>query len=114
MGNPRPVLTPLIVIDEAHLLSPAMLEEIRFLTNFHMDSASPMALCLVGQPERRNKLRLRAFEAISQRVTLRFHLGGLPEAETRAYIGNAGAECWSAGSCGRRPASGLGSRWGRR
>jgi len=93
VGNPRPVLTPLIVIDEAHLLSPAMLEEIRFLTNFHMDSTSPMALCLVGQPERRNKLRLRAFEAISQRVTLRFHLGGLPEAETRAYIGNAGAEC---------------------
>ena len=60
------VLTPLILIDEAHLLSPAMLEEIRFLTNFHMDSASPMALCLVGQPELRNKLRLRAFEAVSR------------------------------------------------
>jgi len=77
---------PLIVIDEAHLLSPAMLEEIRFLTNFGMDSASPMALCLVGQPELRHRLRLRAFEAISQRVTLRFHLSGLPEAETKAYI----------------------------
>lgn len=77
---------PLIVIDEAHLLSPAMLEEIRFLTNFSMDSASPMALCLVGQPELRSRLRLRAFEAISQRVTLRFHLGGLPEPETKAYI----------------------------
>jgi len=79
---------PLIVIDEAHLLAPAMLEEVRFLTNFHMDSASPMALCLVGQPELRSKLRLRAFEAISQRVTLRFHLVGLPEAETKAYIGH--------------------------
>jgi len=79
---------PLIVIDEAHLLSPAMLEEIRFLTNFGMDSASPMALCLVGQPELRARLRLRAFEAISQQVTLRFHLGGLPEAETKAYIGH--------------------------
>ncbi len=79
---------PLIVIDEAHLLSPAMLEEIRFLSNYQMDSASPMALCLVGQPELRSKLRLRAFEAISQRVTLRFHLAGLPEPETKAYIGH--------------------------
>lgn len=79
---------PLIVIDEAHLLCPAMLEEIRFLTNYHMDSASPMALCLVGQPELRQRLRLRAFEAISQRVTLRFHLAGFPEPETKAYIGH--------------------------
>jgi len=79
---------PLVVIDEAHLLSPAMLEEIRFLTNFQMDSASPMALCLVGQTELRSRLRLRAFEAISQRVNLRFHLTGLPEPETKAYIGH--------------------------
>jgi type II secretory pathway predicted ATPase ExeA len=77
---------PLIVIDEAHLLSPTMLEEIRFLANFSMDSTSPMALCLVGQPELRAKLRLRAFEAISQRVNLRYHLTGLPEPETKAYI----------------------------
>ena len=79
---------PLTVIDEAHLLSVAMLEEVRFLTSYSMDSASPMTLCLVGLPELRAKLRLRAFEAISQRVTLRFHLGGLPEPETKAYIGH--------------------------
>jgi type II secretory pathway predicted ATPase ExeA len=79
---------PLIVIDEAHLLSPAMLEEIRFMTNYQMDSGSPMALCLVGQPELRARLRLRVFEAISQRVTVRFHLAGLPEPETKAYIGH--------------------------
>ena len=51
-----------------------------------MDSASPMALCLVGQTELRSRLRLRAFAAISQRVNLRFHLTGLPEPETKAYI----------------------------
>ncbi len=76
---------PPMVIDEAHLLSPAMLEEVRFLTNYDMDPGSPMALCLVGQPELRSKLRLRVSEAISQKVTLRFHVAGLPE--TRAYIG---------------------------
>ncbi len=77
---------PVIVIDEGHLLSPALLEEIRFLTNFHMDSASPMALCLVGQTELRQRLRLQTFEAITQRVNMRYHLTGLSDLETKAYI----------------------------
>jgi len=52
---------PRIVIDEVYLLSTAMLAETRLLTNFHMASASPVALCLVSQPEHRPRLRLRAF-----------------------------------------------------
>ena len=39
---------PVITIDERHLLSTTMVEEIRFLTNFQTDAASPMALILVG------------------------------------------------------------------
>jgi type II secretory pathway predicted ATPase ExeA len=77
---------PVIVIDEGHLLSGHLLEEIRFFTNFSMDSVSPMALCLVGQGELRQRLRLLSLAAIAQRVTLRYHLSGLPESETRAYI----------------------------
>lgn len=77
---------PVVVIDEAHLLSPPLLEEIRFLTNYQMDSASPMALCLIGQGELRRKLRLQVFAAIAQRITMRYHLQGLTEQETRAYV----------------------------
>jgi type II secretory pathway predicted ATPase ExeA len=36
--------TPVIIIDEAHLLSHDMLEETRFLLNYKMDSQNPMAL----------------------------------------------------------------------
>ncbi|MGM0924125.1 MAG: ExeA family protein [Bacillota bacterium] len=78
--------TPVVVIDEAHLLSPSMLQEIRFLTNFEIDSLSPLALILVGQPELRDKLRLRSLKAISQRINTRFHLEGLTYDETREYI----------------------------
>ena len=39
------------VVDEAHLLSFEMLEEIRFLLNVNFDSVSPVALILAGQPE---------------------------------------------------------------
>ncbi|XJZ26668.1 AAA family ATPase [Bacillota bacterium Lsc_1132] len=68
---------PIVVIDDAHLLSPSMLQEICFLTNFKLDSLSPLALILVGQPELRDKLRLRSLEAMSQRITTRYHLTGL-------------------------------------
>ena len=77
---------PVLIIDQAHLLSASMLAEVRFLTNFQFDSLSPFALILVGQPELRATLRLRAFEPVRQRISVRYHLGGLEEQETRAYI----------------------------
>lgn len=77
---------PVIIIDEGHLLSKEMLEEIRFLTNFKMDSYSPMSLILLGQPELRRILQMQIYEAIVQRVNLRFHLPGLELTETAKYI----------------------------
>ncbi|GHV39252.1 hypothetical protein FACS1894187_19000 [Synergistales bacterium] len=50
---------PVIVVDEAHLLSHEMLEEIRFLLNLEMDSKSSCSLILVGQTELRSKLKLQ-------------------------------------------------------
>jgi len=77
---------PVVVVDEAHLLSAAMLEEARFLTNFSMDSASPMTVILVGQPELRHRLALKSFDAIRQRLQLRYHLGGLAAEDSAAYV----------------------------
>lgn len=78
--------TPVILIDEGHLLRREMLEEIRFLMNFRMDSFSPMSLILMGQPELRATLQAQAYEAISQRVNVRFHLPGMSQSETLGYI----------------------------
>lgn len=75
-----------IAIDEVDLLNDAMIHEIKFLSNFLIDSLSPMSLVLIGQPQLRARLRLKMFEAISQRVHIRFHLTGLSGDETRCYI----------------------------
>ena len=77
---------PVVIVDEAHLLSRAMLEEIRFLLNLRMDSYSALSLILTGQTELRETLKLRVNEAISQRVDMRFHLQPLSREETAAYI----------------------------
>jgi type II secretory pathway predicted ATPase ExeA len=77
---------PVIVIDEAHLLGRAMLEEVRFLLNFDIDSRAPLALILAGQPELRRTLKLECFAAIAQRVTLRAHLPALTSSESACYL----------------------------
>ena len=46
------------IVDEAQSLAPGHLEELRLLTNAEMDSQSPFALLLVGQPTLARELRL--------------------------------------------------------
>lgn len=75
-----------IVVDEAHLLNADQLEELRLLTNAEMDSTSPFALLLVGQPALRARLRLGAFAALDQRITLRYALPAMTDTDTANYI----------------------------
>lgn len=77
---------PVVIVDEAHLLNKEMLEEIRFLLNFRMDSYNPMSLILVGQPELRRMLQLQIYDAITQRVNLRYHLPSMDRKETGDYV----------------------------
>lgn len=78
--------TPIIVVDESHLLSREMLEEIRFLLNLKMDSYSALSLILTGQSELKEMLKLQINEAIWQRVDMRFHLLPMSKDETSAYV----------------------------
>lgn len=77
---------PLIVVDESHMLSHEMLEEVRFLLNSMMDSSSPAGLILMGQSELKTKLRLQIHAAIDGRVNMRFHLGPMTAEETVQYV----------------------------
>jgi type II secretory pathway predicted ATPase ExeA len=77
---------PVIAVDEAHLLSYEMLEEIRFLLNMEMDSKSSCSLILVGQSELRSKLKLQIHQAIDGRVDMRFHLEAMSWEETAIYV----------------------------
>ena len=75
-----------VVVDEAHLLAPDQLEELRLLTNADMDSHSPFACLLIGQPTLRRRIKLGTFAALDQRITLRFAMPPMTPAETGTYI----------------------------
>lgn len=74
------------VVDEAHLLSKETLEEIRFLLNTKMDSVQPMALILVGQNELWDKLKLKNYAAIRQRIDIKCEIPQFDRSETDQYI----------------------------
>jgi len=78
--------TPVIVIDEAHLLPHLLIDPLRTLLAAQLDSQSLAALILIGQPELRRMLQLSTHAAFAQRVTHRCHLDSLPLDVTLAYI----------------------------
>jgi type II secretory pathway predicted ATPase ExeA len=63
-----------------------MLEEVRFLLNFKMDSQSPMALILIGQSELWNKFNLQSYAVIRQRIDIQCKLSHFDRAQTGEYV----------------------------
>lgn len=78
--------TPVVVIEEAHLLDNYQMEAVRMLTNHDMDSGSPFAAILIGQPTLRQRLRLGVLAALDQRIAVRYTLAGMTPEETADYI----------------------------
>lgn len=79
-------LQPVVIVDEAHLLSKEMLEEIRFIMNFKMDAQSPMSLILVGQSELWERFQLQSYAAIRQRIDLQCKLPHLDRSQVGEYV----------------------------
>ena len=78
--------TPVLVIDEAHLLQHDQLEAVRMLTNHDMDSAAIFACLLIGQPTLRRKIKLGVLAALDQRIAVRYHMTAMTPEETTSYL----------------------------
>ena len=74
----------IVLIDEAQQLGLDTLEALKALTNIASERQNFLTLILIGQPELRE--RLARLPQVEQRVSLRFHLGALTEAETGDYV----------------------------
>jgi type II secretory pathway predicted ATPase ExeA len=78
--------TPVLIIDEAHLLDHSQLETVRMLTNHEMDRTSPFACLLIGQPTLRRMIKLGVLAALDQRIGVRCHMDGMTLEETAGYL----------------------------
>ncbi len=104
-----------LVVDEAHQLSPDLLEEVRLLGNFETNDCKLLQIVLVGQNELNDRLNLPQLWQLKQRIAIRLSLRRLDRDAVEEYIrfrwGKAGGEepnpftnaaldgiaCWSNG-----------------
>ena len=78
---------PVLIIDEAQLIpSKSTFDEIRLLTNFQLDDENLLSVILIGQPELERRLDRNVYEALRQRIGLRYSLGPLDQKETASYV----------------------------
>ncbi|MGL5437663.1 MAG: ExeA family protein [Lachnospiraceae bacterium] len=87
--------TPVIIIDEANYISNAILNDLKLLFNFEMDSRDRAVVLLAGLPQLNATLRLSIHEPFRQRIVMNYNLEGLSKEEGRDYISEklAGAGC---------------------
>jgi len=75
-----------LLIDEAHMLPLAVLEEVRMLTNLARKGEPRVRLILAGGPEMEEQFTSPKLESFSQRIAARCYLRSLNREETTAYI----------------------------
>ncbi len=78
--------TVLLIIDEAQRLAHEELEEIRLLSNIELDDQKLITIFFVGQSELEAVLMNPENKAMSQRISMSYHIQPLTESETRQYI----------------------------
>lgn len=78
----------LLIIDEAQALPLRLLEEVRLLSNLETPTQKLLNIFLVGQPELRQNLNGFRMRALSQRITIQYHIRPLNKEDTAAYVRN--------------------------
>ena len=75
-----------LIVDEAHKLTPELLEEIRLLGNFECADEKLLQVVLIGQSELDEVLNRPDLWQLKQRLSIRLSLQPLAEAEVERYV----------------------------
>lgn len=78
--------TPVIIIDEANYINNAILNDLKILFNFEMDSRDRAVILLAGLPKLNANLGLSVHEPLRQRIVMNYNLEGITKEEGRLYI----------------------------
>jgi type II secretory pathway predicted ATPase ExeA len=79
-------VTPVIILDEMHLVRDAFLQEIVLLFNFEMDSTNPFILIMAGLPHLKQRIGYNSHESLRQRIVASYEIEGLSLEESRHYL----------------------------
>jgi general secretion pathway protein A len=81
-------VTVVLVIDEAQNLQPAVLEQLRLISNLETENDKLIQIVLAGQPELEALLAKPELRQLNQRIAVRYKLKPMSSEETCSYIGH--------------------------
>jgi type II secretory pathway predicted ATPase ExeA len=84
---------PVIVCDEAQHLSAKILNDLKIILNFDMDSEKHAVVILAGQTALATTLSMGAHEALAQRIPINYTFTGLSKNEMAEYIASKLKSC---------------------
>jgi len=79
-------ITTIFLIDEAHLLAPDALIDLRLLVSSAIEDTDRLKMVLIGHSEIKKELRRSCHTAFAQRITVRYHIPPLALSQTHQYI----------------------------
>ena len=75
-----------LVLDEAHELSDAILKDLKMIMNYDFDSINCFTLVMAGEPRLNHTLEKSIHEALRQRIVIHYNFFGLSDSETEQYL----------------------------
>lgn len=79
-------INPIIIIDVAQYLKTGILNDLKMLFNFDMDSKNYATCILVGQPILNTILSKNIHEPLRQRIVINYNFSGITKDEIGDYI----------------------------
>jgi type II secretory pathway predicted ATPase ExeA len=86
-------ITPVIVCDEAQYLNAKILNDLKIILNFDMDSEKHAVVILSGLTVLATTLSMGAHEALAQRIPINYTFTGLSQNEMAEYIASKLKNC---------------------
>ena len=79
-------VTTVIICDESQYLNTKILNDLKIIMNFNMDSENHAALVISGLPTLAGTLSMKPHEALAQRIVINYAFNGLSKVEMTDYI----------------------------
>jgi type II secretory pathway predicted ATPase ExeA len=86
-------VTTIIICDEGQYLNAKILNDLKIIMSFNMDSENHAAFIILGQTALAGTLSMGAHEALAQRILINYTFSGLSKDEMADYIGSRLIAC---------------------
>ena len=86
-------VTPVIIFDEGQYLSAKILNDLKIILNFDMDSNNHAVVILAGLPALATTLSMGAHESLAQRIRINYAFTGLSKTEMTDYVVSKLKDC---------------------